>query len=113
MVRVLFVFLCLFTLSFGNKQNNIFEKKCLSCHKKIDVKLDKFLFRYLLKHSSEKNVKEAMFNYLKNPSKDTTIMSEAFILRYKIKSKSKLKDEDLQKAIDIYWEQYKVFGKLK
>jgi hypothetical protein len=37
--------------------NNIYEKNCVKCHKKLPVSIDKFFYRYLLKYSSESNVK--------------------------------------------------------
>ena len=40
-------------------------------------------------------------------------MPDAFINRFGIKDKTKLNDEKLKEALDIYWEKYKVFGKLK
>jgi hypothetical protein len=54
-----------------------------------------------------------MFKYLKSPSKKMTIMPDAFIKRFGIKRKTKLSDKKLHKALDIYWEKYKIFGKLK
>ncbi|RXK01020.1 hypothetical protein CRU98_00785 [Arcobacter sp. CECT 8986] len=109
MVKIL-----IFSLLFFNFLNaNIYEKNCVSCHKDIPVSIDKYFYRYLLKYSSEENVKKAMFSYMKNPTKKTTIMPEAFILRFKLKEPTKLSDKELKEAIDIYWEKYKVFGKLK
>lgn len=93
--------------------DNIYEKNCLSCHKKLDVSIDKYFYRYLLKYSSQRSVKKAMFMYLKNPSKETTIMPEAFIKRFGVKKSTTLSTEKLNEALDIYWNKYKVFGKLK
>ncbi len=109
MVRI--IFLCL--LLFGFSTANIYEKNCVSCHNKLPVSIDKYFYRYLLKYSSEKSVKKAMFNYLKEPSTKTTIMPEAFIKRFGIKKPTKLDNKKLKEALDIYWEKYKVFGKLK
>ena len=92
---------------------NVYETNCVACHKKIPVSIDKYFYRYLLTYSSENNVKTAMINYLKNPSKKDTVMPDAFINRFGIKKKSKLNEKELKEAIDIYWEKYKVFGKLK
>jgi hypothetical protein len=77
------------------------------------VTLEKLFFRYLLKHSSEINVKKSLLSYLQNPTKKNTVMPEAFIRRYGIKEKTKLTDKELQTAINFYWEEYKVFNKLK
>ena len=40
-------------------------------------------------------------------------MSDLFLEVYGIKEPTKLSDKELQKAIDIYWDRYKVIGKLK
>lgn len=92
---------------------NIYEQNCVKCHKKIPVSIDKYFYRYLLKYSSERSVKNAMTSYLKTPSAKQTIMPEAFIKRFGIKKATKLTNKQLEEALDIYWEKYKVFGKLK
>ncbi len=109
MVRLIILFLI--TLSF--LKADIYQQNCITCHNQLPVFLDKFFYRYLLKYSSEKDVKVALFEYLKKPSKDTTVMPEAFILRFDIKKPTTLDDKQLKQAIDIYWDKYKVFGKLK
>lgn len=111
MVNRLFVVLVL--VFIGSLNASVYEKNCLSCHEKIPVSIDKYFYRYLLKYSSQKDVKLAMKNYLNNPTKETTIMPEAFINRFGVKKRTKLNKKDLDIAIDEYWEIYKVFGKLK
>ena len=115
MVRILFISILFLSLINAQDKNmqNIYETNCVQCHKKIPVTIDKYFYRYLLKYSSETNVKEAMFKYLVNPNENTTIMPEAFIKRFGIKSKSKLSENELNIALDLYWQEYKVFGKLK
>lgn len=92
---------------------NIYNSNCLSCHKNLPVSIDKYFYRYLLKYSSSKDVKSSMFKYLNNPNKSSTIMPEAFIKRFGVKEKTILNEIELKKAINLYWEEYKVFGKLK
>lgn len=113
MVRVFLIFslLCLFLLAKDEK--SVYETNCVRCHNKIPVAIDKYFYRYLLEYSSEEDVKKAMFDFLKNPTEETTVMPESFIKRFGIKKKTKLKDEELKKALDSYWEKYKVFGKLE
>ena len=53
-----------------------------------------------------------MIDFLKNPNSQTSAMSQEQIRRLGIKSKTLLSDKELYKAIDAYWNQYKVFGKL-
>ena len=114
MVRTIFIILIL--ISFVNAKQikqNVYESTCVKCHKKLPVSIDKYFYRYLLKYSSQKDVNKAMFSYMKNPSKEMTIMPQAFIKRFGVKNKTKLSSKQLQEALDIYWEKYKVFGKLK
>ena len=94
-------------------KSNIYERNCVKCHSHQAVSLDKLFYRYLLKYSSERAVKKSLYDYLKHPSYFKTIMPSGYINRYGIKLPSKLSDKDLKRAIDIYWDKYKVFGKLK
>ncbi|MEN8717996.1 MAG: hypothetical protein ABF301_05030 [Sulfurovum sp.] len=114
MVKHLLSFTATITLILSTQLSaSTYEQTCVKCHNKMIVSIDKYFYRYLLKYSSEKNVKDSLYNYLKNPNKDTTIMPNAFIKRFGIKEQSKLKDDELKKAIDTYWDTYKVFDKLK
>jgi hypothetical protein len=110
MAKLILIFLIITNILYGQ---NIYEKNCISCHKKLPVNIDKFFYRYLLEYSSERKVKEKMFTFLLNPKADSSMMGKAFIKRFKIKEKSLLSEKQLKEAIDIYWEKYKVFGKLK
>lgn len=92
---------------------NVYEKNCVSCHNTLPVSIDKYFYRYLLKYSSKTNVKAAMINYLNIPTQQHTIMPDAFINRFGIKKPTTLSAVQLDKAIDIYWKKYKIFGKLK
>lgn len=40
-------------------------------------------------------------------------MSDLFIDTYGIKNTTKLNNDELDEAINIYWEKFKVFDKLK
>ena len=109
MVRIVVLLILLYGLMFANS----YEQNCVQCHAKLPVSIDKYFYRYLLKYSSERQVKQAMYEYLSHPSEDNTIMPEAFISRFGIKQKSTLSSKELKKALDTYWETYKVFGKLQ
>ncbi len=92
---------------------SVYEKNCVSCHKKLPIKIDKFFYRYLLKYSSAIETKYAMKLYLQNPKKENSILNPALLKRFGIKKKSQLSEKELEKAIDEYWEKYKIFGKLR
>ena len=114
MVKILLIFIfCLSFLKAEKNDNVIYDLNCVGCHNKLPVTIDKYFYRYLLKYSSETRVKASMFDYLKNPTTEKTIMAESFITRFGIKKKSKLSDDKLKEGIHSYWEEYKIIGKLK
>ena len=92
---------------------SVYKNNCVGCHKKLPVSIDKYFYRYLLKYSAQSSVSQAMGEYLKNPSKEKTIMPDAFINRFGIKNKTQLTSKELDEALNEYWQTYKVFGKLK
>ncbi|MDQ7061753.1 MAG: hypothetical protein Q9M43_11800 [Sulfurimonas sp.] len=92
---------------------SVYEGNCVQCHQRLPVSIDKYFYKYLLIYSSERDMKHAIINYLKVPVKETTVMSESFISRFGVKQKSELSEKELGEAVDVYWEKYKVFGKLK
>ena len=94
-------------------RTGVYEKNCIPCHEDMAVKIDKFFYRYLLKYSSEVEVKNAMKSYLKNPKAENSILVDGLINRFGVKKKTTLTDEQLQDALDTYWDQYQVFDKLK
>ena len=104
-----FLILTLHVAMFGG----VYEENCLACHKNLPVKIDKFFYRYLLKYSSEENLKNALKSYLKNPSRKKSVLQEELLDRFGVKKPTTLNSDELKEAIDKYWEIYKVFGKLK
>jgi len=105
--------LLLLGIFFSLANADIYEKNCVSCHKDLPVSIEKYFYKYLLIYSGERDTKNAMLSYLNYPAKETSVMSDAFISRFGIKKKTILSKEELQQAIDTYWEKYKVFEKLK
>lgn len=93
--------------------SDIYQKNCVSCHANYPVKLDKLFMRYLLKYSSERSMKQALYAYMKKPDYYTSVMYEGFINRFGIKVKSTLNESELKEAIDIYWNLYRVKKMLK
>jgi len=81
-----------------NLQASVYEQNCVACHKK---------------YSSSIETKYAIKLYLQNPKKENSILNEALLNRFGVKKKTTLNEKDLKKAIDEYWDKYKIFGKLK
>ena len=100
-------------LSCGIFAQDAFERNCITCHQTLPATLQEMFKHYLLIYSSEMNVKAGIRHYLRYPSKDISVMSDLFIDNYGIKKKSTLTDEELKKVVDIYWDKFKVFDKLK
>jgi len=98
--------------SFVQAQD-IYERNCIPCHKNLPTSLEQMFMSYLAAYSGEKNVKTILKYYLNNPSKSLSLMSDLFIDTYGIKKATKLNSEELDEAINIYWEKFKVFDKLK
>ena len=98
---------CCFTL-FAFAHTNIFDQKCVPCHQKRGVGLKPIFFNYLLYHSSERRVKKAMKEFLLHPDpKKSLLPKKGKIYRHHFDPKT------LDKALDIYWDRYKVIGKIK
>jgi hypothetical protein len=85
MVRIILIIAIMLSFLNAKTKRNVYQTNCIKCHKKLPVSIDKYFYRYLLKYSSERNVKTSMFKYLKSPSKKMTIMPDAFIKRFGIK----------------------------
>ena len=100
----------LVSLGYGE---NVYERNCVPCHKDLPTSLQQMFKNYLLVYSSEKFVKVGIKHYLKYPSRNISQMSKLFLDTYGIKASTTLTDKELDEAIDIYWEKFKVFDKLK
>jgi len=111
MIKIIII-LTLFSLSQLWAQN-VYERNCVECHKGLPTTLQQMFKEYLQTYSGEENVKAGLKHYLRYPSKSISVMSELFIDTYGIKKKSILNKKELDEAIDIYWEKFKVFDKLK
>ncbi len=106
---ILVVFLFLHVNSFGGA----YKTNCMSCHRKLEVGIDKFFYRYLLNYSSEQEVKKAIKSYLLRPTKKKSLLADGLILRYGLKPPTQLSKKRLDEAVNEYWRRYNLFGKLK
>ena len=97
----------------GSFSQDAYERYCVECHRELPTSLQRMFMRYLLVYGGEKNVKAGLKHYLKYPLKEISVMSDLFIDNYGIKKKTTLSDNQIDKALDIYWEKFKVIDKLK
>jgi len=97
----------------GVSAQDAYERNCVACHKNLPTSLQRMFMKYLLVYGGEKNMKAGLKHYLQYPSKHISVMSKLFIDNYGIKKKTTLTSEELDEVLDIYWEKFKVFDKLK
>lgn len=90
-----------------------YEKNCIPCHQNLPMTLQKMFMSYLTVYGGEKNTKVALKYFMRHPRKDTSVMSELFLENFTVKKPLEMDDKELDEAIEIYWEKYKVIGKLK
>ncbi len=107
MVRLFFLHLIVITFIEASS----FEENCLSCHAN-EFQLNMFMKKYTLKYSSEKRIKKAISQYLKNPTYDKSVLPFGYLNRFGIKDKTSLEDKELQKMINIYYDKYNIKNKI-
>jgi len=111
--KILLLLLVSTLLGAQEPTQKTYETNCLVCHKQLSFDLGTIFFEYLLKYSDEVSVKSALVDFLENPNSDTSVMTKEYIKSFGLKQKSELSKKVLQEAIDVYWEKYTVFGKLR
>jgi len=104
-------FLSFFLLFFINTDASEFDKNCFDCHSQ-DFKFHIIMNKYTLKYSSEKRIKEAMFDYLREPSSEKSVLPLEYIQKFGLKDKSPLDDKTLREMIDIYYKEYNLQSKI-
>lgn len=92
---------------------NAYEQHCVQCHRELPMTLQGMFMNYLSVYGGEKNTKAALKYFMRHPRRDTSAMSELFLKNFAVKEPLVISDQDLNEAIDIYWETYKVIGKLR
>ncbi len=100
-------------LTIGLFAQDAYERNCVECHKELPTSLQRMFMRYLLVYGGEQNVKAGLKHYLKYPLREISVMDDLFIDSYGIKQKTTLEESDIDEALDIYWDKFKVFNKLK
>ena len=104
MVRTVITLLCILLLSHADS----FQKNCLECHNKLPITFDKFYMQYLIKFSSEKRIKEAMFYYLKDPKIEQSVMDVNIVNGLGIMPHLNLDNKILMELIDEYIKKFDV-----
>jgi len=112
-IVVVLGFLSMFLFSDElNTQDNDFVNTCISCHQKQQIPSSLIYKRYLMKYSTNKGMTDAMFEYIKDPKKEYSIMPAPFFLKFPMKEKISLDDKTLHKHIQTYLEFFDIKKKL-
>jgi hypothetical protein len=113
MIKKIVLFLMLSLMLYAqNNKSTIYERDCIPCHRYLPSSLERMFMTYIKTFSGEYTFKASLKAYLKNPKEDTSLMSDLFIERFSVKDKSKLSEQELEEAINIYWDLYNVRNKL-
>ncbi len=109
MVKYISLFI-LFTTLLLSKQpiNKPLQKDCLACHIKYSIPSEMIYRRYLMKYSSKDRIRQKIFEYIKNPNQEKSIMPKPFFLKFKMKESSLLNDIRIKEQIDSFILYYDV-----
>jgi len=113
---LLFFSLLLFSKEIKQEKiqiETVFEKKCVPCHEYLPSSLERMFMSYLKVYSGEVTFKESLKSFLRKPDENSSTMSNLFLSRFGVKSKSTLSEKELDRAVDIYWDMYNVRNKLR
>ena len=111
--KLSFIFILLMMLLSQVQAKDAYERHCVECHRELPTSLQRMFMHYLLVYSGEKNMKAGLKHYLKYPLREISVMSDLFIDNYGIKKKTNLSEKQIDDALDIYWDKFKVIEKLK
>jgi hypothetical protein len=106
-----FLNLCLFADELSISEQS-FTNSCISCHQQQQIPSSLIYKRYLMKYSTDVRMEEAMFKYLKDPKKESSIMPVPFFLKFPMKDKVEMDDLNLHKNIRVYLDTFDIKKKL-
>ena len=112
MVKVILIISSIFTLIQAKEPSPQLQNNCLNCHSIQKIPSELIYRRYLRKYSTHKTIKKTLFEYLKNPTKESSIMPKQFFLKFPEKGVSDLNETVLKESIEAYLEYFDVGGKL-
>lgn len=82
-----------------------YQKNCLECHRNIPITLHAIYMDYLLRFSTNKQIAEAMFYFLKDPKIEQAILEETKVKRFGIMPKLSVSDQELRALIETLIER--------
>ena len=112
MVRTTLLITLLFSISTAKSPNIKLQINCINCHIKQQIPSELIYRKYLQKYSTHIAIKETLFAYLKNPTKERSIMPKQFFLKFPEKGALDLNETALEESIDAYLDYFDIKKKL-
>jgi len=92
--------------------NEQLQSKCLECHIEEQIPTQLIYRRYLMTYSTQEEMQKAIFNYMKDPQKENSIMPPPFFYKFPMKEVIDMDDESLKENIRLFLEHLDVKKKL-
>ena len=105
MGKIVVVFTTLFIALYADEashSNQQLHKKCLECHKQEQIPTELIYRRYLMTYSTKEEMQNAIFEYLKDPQQENSIMPPPFFIKFPMKEALDMDDEELHKNISDF-----------
>lgn len=93
-------------------QEEQLQSKCLGCHMQEQIPSELIYRRYLMTYSTQEEMQNAIFNYLKDPQKENSIMPPPFFFKFPMKEALDLDDVTLRENIRAFLDHYDVKKRL-
>jgi hypothetical protein len=102
------IFLMLSISSSGVEIKN----SCIECHQSQKIPSELIYRRYLMRYSDSNIIKDKIFLYLQNPTKESSIMPKQFFLKFPMKMKTDLNSITLKYEIEEYLKLFDIKRRL-
>ena len=112
-MAVRFFLIVIVTLSLPAEGGDAFTRNCIPCHRHEKVSLRTVFMNALLVYGGRENMKAGLKYFLRHPDRDTSVMGEEYFRDHPLKKPLGMDEKELDEALGIFWEKYKVIGKLR
>lgn len=92
--------------------NEQLQSQCLDCHVQEQIPTGLIYRRYLMTYSTQEEMANAMYKYMKNPQKENSIMPPPFFFKFPMKEVLDMDDASLKENIRAFLEHLDVKKRL-
>jgi hypothetical protein len=112
MVKTILLITLLLSTLTAKTPNTKLQINCINCHITQQIPSELIYRKYLQKYSTHKAIKKTLFEYLQNPTKESSIMPKQFFLKFPEKEALDLNKTVLKENIDAYLKYFNIRKKL-